>query len=185
MINRLEQKKLLQKYHEGQPEQLLKESALLISCIVNKYCYSPEQREDCLASGYLGLIEAINKYQPLGCPFLVFAGVYIKQFVIKHIRESCFPFVVSKKYFKTFAVEEDIDFLEQLSEEYRNEIEDVLIGKDLLIKTKLKNCEFKFIYEFFYLTKRIKEIAEDSAVSESYVKLEIKTGLNKMRKKIL
>ncbi len=190
-----EEREYLEKLAQGDSEAreiLIERNLRLVAHVIKKYYTSPQEQEDLISIGSIGLIKAINTYKPCkGTRLATYAARCIENEVLMHFRAT-------KKLAAEVSLSDSLDmdsdgnslsFLDILSfDDIRlDRIENLDTEEALykLINTCLEPREREIIIQRYGLydviPKTQHEIAEKFNISRSYVSRIEKRALEKLR----
>lgn len=190
-----EEREYLARLAEGDMEArdiLIERNLRLVAHVIKKYYTTPQEQEDLISIGSIGLIKAINTYKPTkGTRLATYAAKCIENEVLMHFRAT-------KKLAAEVSLSDSLDmdgdgnslsFLDVLScDDIRlDRIENMDTEEALykLINTRLEPREREIIiqrYGLYDVTPKTQhEIAEKCNISRSYVSRIEKRALEKLR----
>ena len=190
-----EEREYLARLAEGDMEArdiLIERNLRLVAHVIKKYYTTPQEQEDLISIGSIGLIKAINTYKPTkGTRLATYAAKCIENEVLMHFRAT-------KKLAAEVSLSDSLDmdgdgnslsFLDVLScDDIRlDRIENMDTEEALykLINTHLEPREREIIiqrYGLYDVTPKTQhEIAEKCNISRSYVSRIEKRALEKLR----
>lgn len=172
--------KLMKAGDEKAKEILIHHNLRLVAHIVKKYSQADEA-DDLISVGSLGLIKAINTYEPdKGTQFSTYAAKCIENEILMLLR-------VNKKHKGTISIEDVlssdsddneialIDIMVETSSDVEKQVEDCVISKKLdhLLQTHLSKREYYIICLRYGLKNRPaltqREVAAMMHISRSYI----------------
>ena len=180
---------------EGAREKLIEHNLRLVAHIIKKYDTEKEEQEDLISIGTIGLIKAIDSFNPSqGTRFATYAGKCVQNEILMYVRSQ-------KKYAQETSLQEALEVDEDgnpltVMDVMRVE-DDVVDQIDLkyqtavalrAVETHLDSREREVIQMRFGLggfspvTQR--EVARRMKISRSYVSRIEKSALEKLRSKI-
>ena len=193
-----EERQYMQKYTEGDLEAkhiLIERNLRLVAHIVKKYQSSPEDTEDLLSIGTIGLIKAINSFRTdKNIKLATYASRCIENEILMHLR-------------RTVKIKSEISFDEPLNTDFEgNELllSDILgtdsdtvyggiesgVEKELLAEAlkKLPDRERKIMFMRFGLgggeEMTQKDVADKLGISQSYISRLEKKIIDRLKKEI-
>lgn len=198
-LNSIEEKKYLKLFRDGDIASkniLIEHNLRLVAHIVKKYCSNPNEMDDYISIGTIGLIKAITSFEiNKGTKLATYAARCIENEILMHIRAS-------KKFINDIYLEDPIgtdkdgniiDFMEVIKcdePDVFSRVELKLQVKNLYSKMKqiLKPRE-RLIIELRYglyngESKTQIEIANLLGISRSYVSRIEKKALNKLLREL-
>src|SRR5882762_5222693 len=85
-------------------ERLIEEQLPLVESLARRYVHRGEQLEDLIQVGTIGLIKAVDRYEPAwGVALSAFAVPNILGEIKRHLRDRCGPIRVPRRYQETSA----------------------------------------------------------------------------------
>jgi len=85
-------------------ERLIEEQLPLVESLARRYVHRGEQLEDLIQVGTIGLIKAVDRYEPAwGVELTAFAVPNILGEIKRHLRDRCGPIRVPRRYQETSA----------------------------------------------------------------------------------
>jgi RNA polymerase sigma-B factor len=85
-------------------ERLIEEQLPLVESLARRYAHRGEQLEDLVQVGTIGLIKAVDRYEPArGVELTAFAVPNILGEIKRHLRDRCGPIRVPRRYQETSA----------------------------------------------------------------------------------
>ena len=85
-------------------ERLIEEQLPLVKSLARRYAHRGEQLEDLVQVGTIGLIKAVDRYEPArGVELTAFAVPNILGEIKRHLRDRCGPIRVPRRYQETSA----------------------------------------------------------------------------------
>ncbi len=190
-----EEREYLERLGNGDAEAreiLIERNLRLVAHVIKKYYSTPQEQEDLISIGSIGLIKAINTYKPAkGTRLATYAAKCIENEVLMHFRAT-------KKLAAEVSLSDSLDmdgdgnslsFLDVLScDDIRlDRIENMDTEEALykLINSRLEPREREIIiqrYGLYDVTPKTQhEIAEKCNISRSYVSRIEKRALEKLR----
>ncbi len=196
-----EEKDLFETMREGKRgaeearERLIEHNLRLVAHIIKKYDVDPNEQEDLISIGTIGLIKAIDTFDSrLGTKFATYAGKCVQNEILMHFRSG-----------KKYAMEASLqDAIEMDQEGNPLTVMDVLsVEDDIVERIDLKNRtrlalraveehltsrEREVIQMRFGLAglapKTQREVAQKMGISRSYVSRIEKSAIEKLRRQL-
>src|SRR6266550_2054219 len=85
-------------------ERLIEQQLPLVESLARRYAHRGERLEDLVQVGTIGLIKAVDRYEPTrGVEFAAFAVPNILGEIKRHLRDRCDPIRVPRRYQETCA----------------------------------------------------------------------------------
>src|SRR6266550_7185020 len=80
-------------------ERLIEQQLPLVESLARRYAHRGERLEDLVQVGTIGLIKAVDRYEPTrGVEFAAFAVPNILGEIKRHLRDRCDPIRVPRRY---------------------------------------------------------------------------------------
>ena len=190
-----EEREYLERFSQGDTvarDILIERNLRLVAHVIKKYYTSPQEQEDLISIGSIGLIKAINSYKPCkGTRLATYAARCIENEVLMHFRatKKLAAEVSLSDALDTDADGNSLSLIDVLSREdlRLNRIENLDTEEALykLINSVLEPREREIIIQRYGLydviPKTQHEIAQKCNISRSYVSRIEKRALEKLR----
>ena len=194
-LGREEEEKLLKRLKDGDREardQLIERNLRLVAHIIKKYDTSPEIQEDLISVGTIGLIKAIDSFDPgQGAKFATYAGKCVQNEILMYFRAQK-KFSCETSLGETLEVDKDgnpLTILDVLKVD--DDVVEAIYRRDCLrlaleaVDTVLDPRERRIIRARYGLNGSAgvtqKVLAEKFGISRSYVSRLEKGALEKIR----
>lgn len=192
-----EEKEYLNKYHNGDTKAkdiIIEHNLRLVAHIIKKYCSNPNEQDDLISIGTIGLIKAVNTFdESKGIKLATYASKCIENEVLMYFRGL-------KKTSQDISINEPID---SDSEGNPLTLMDIICVDDTIADEINTKIQVKQLYEFIEEIKderektiivlryglygcaplTQKQIADKLGISRSYVSRIEKKVIEKLRKK--